>query len=84
MDGQIPVKVRESRKNELYEIQQEVVFSQNESLIGNVEEILIEGALTDDPGFMPGGLTAMLRRWMALCLYRVMNSCRAETWYRSG
>ena len=54
MDGQIPVKVRESRKNELYEIQQEVVFSQNESLIGNVEEILIEGALTDDPWVYAG------------------------------
>ena len=54
MGGQIPEKIRESRKNELYEIQQKVVFSQNESLIGSEADILIEGALTDDPGVYAG------------------------------
>lgn len=54
MSGQIPENVKESRRNELYEIQQEVVFTRNESLIGSDEEVLIEGALTDEPGVFAG------------------------------
>ena len=49
MSDQIPETVKESRRKELYEIQQEVVFSRNETLIGSEENVLIEGALTDDP-----------------------------------
>lgn len=54
MSGQIPENVKESRRNELYEIQQEVVFTRNESLIGSDEDVLIEGALTDEPGVFAG------------------------------
>ena len=54
MSDQIPETVKESRRKELYEIQQEVVFSRNETLIGSEEDVLIEGALTDDPGVYAG------------------------------
>ena len=54
MSDQIPETVKESRRKELYEMQQEVVFSRNETLIGSEEDVLIEGALTDDPGVYAG------------------------------
>ena len=45
MDGQIDEDIKTQRRNEIMEIQQEIVFEKNESLVGKEFEVIIEGKI---------------------------------------
>ena len=48
MAGQIPEEVKESRRNEIMEIQQQIVFSKSKSLAGSQMDVITEGYLPEE------------------------------------
>lgn len=48
MAGQIPEEVKESRRNEIMEIQQQIVFRKSESLAGSHMDVITEGYLPEE------------------------------------
>lgn len=48
MDGQIDEEVKEARKDELMQIQQEIAFAAAENMVGRTFEVLIEGKIPED------------------------------------
>ena len=48
MDGQIDEEVKEARKDELMQIQQEIAFAAAENMVGRTVEVLIEGKIPED------------------------------------
>lgn len=48
MEGQVAEDVKERRRQELMELQQEIVFEQGEAWIGRRLSVMIEGKLTDE------------------------------------
>ena len=45
MDGQIDEDVKVARRNEIMELQQDIVFERNESFVGKEYEVIIEGKI---------------------------------------
>ena len=54
MPDQISEEIKESRREDLYQTQQAIVFDQNRRLIGSSLKCLIEGELSDEPGVYAG------------------------------
>lgn len=52
MKGQISSKVKEKRRNEIMEIQQEIAFERAETRIGEIMSVMIEGKLTDENAYV--------------------------------
>lgn len=52
MDGQIDIEVREERRDALMELQQEIVFDKEESFIGKVLDVMIEGKVADENAYV--------------------------------
>lgn len=52
MDGQIDEEVKESRRNEIMELQQEIVFEKSEKLVGREFVALIEGHISGEHAYM--------------------------------
>lgn len=48
MDGQIAEEVKEARRDELMELQQEIVFEKNETMRGKTVTAMVEGYLPDE------------------------------------
>jgi len=48
MDNQIPEDVKESRRDEIMELQQEIVYEKNEKMIGRRLTVLVEGKVADE------------------------------------
>lgn len=48
MDGQIPEEVKESRRDELMELQQEIAFEKAESMIGTILTVMVEGKVAEE------------------------------------
>ena len=48
MPGQIPEEIKESRRNEIMEIQQQIVFRKSESLTGSQMDVITEGYLPEE------------------------------------
>ena len=48
MEGQIDEEVKEARKDELMQIQQEIAFAAAENMVGRTVEVLIEGKIPED------------------------------------
>ncbi|MDD7770654.1 30S ribosomal protein S12 methylthiotransferase RimO [Suipraeoptans intestinalis] len=48
MEGQVSDEVKERRRQELMELQQEIVFSGSEELIGRELSVMIEGKITEE------------------------------------
>lgn len=48
MEGQIDEDVKEARKNEMMELQQEIAFQKCESQVGRTMEVMIEGQLPEE------------------------------------
>ncbi|MCI6018401.1 MAG: 30S ribosomal protein S12 methylthiotransferase RimO [Clostridiales bacterium] len=48
MEGQIDEEVKEARKDELMQIQQEIAFATAENMVGRTVEVLIEGKIPED------------------------------------
>lgn len=52
MEGQIPEDVKEARKAELMELQQEVSFDKNETMVGKTVLAMVEGYLSDENAYV--------------------------------
>lgn len=52
MDNQVPEEIKEERRNELMEIQQEIAFEQSEEKIGQVMAVMIEGKIVDEDAYI--------------------------------
>lgn len=48
MEGQIPEEVKEKRRDEIMELQQEIAFEAAENMQGRILEVMIEGKLADE------------------------------------
>ncbi len=48
LDDQVPEEVREQRRDEIMELQQEIAFEKSESMIGRVLDVMIEGKAADE------------------------------------
>ena len=49
---QIPDQVKEERRNELMELQQEIAFERSEAQVGRVLDVMIEGKVADEPAYV--------------------------------
>lgn len=52
MDGQIDEEVKEKRRNEVMELQQEIAFEKGESYIGKTFMVIIEGKIADENAYI--------------------------------
>lgn len=48
MDGQIDEEVKETRRDEIMQIQQDIAFDKSNSRVGEIYEVMIEGRLPDE------------------------------------
>ena len=49
---QIPEEVKEERRDEVMELQQEIAFEKSEAMVGRVLEVLIEGKVADENAYV--------------------------------
>lgn len=52
MEGQISEEVKERRRNEVMELQQEIAFEKGDSLVGQTFMVLIEGKIVDENAYI--------------------------------
>ncbi len=55
MEDQIPEQVKEARRDDLMELQQEIVFEKNEQMCGRVLTVMVEGFLTEEQVYVARG-----------------------------
>ena len=48
MDGQIDEEVKEARRDEIMQVQQDIAFDKSNSRVGEIYEVMIEGRLPDE------------------------------------
>lgn len=48
MQGQVPEEIKEARRNEIMEIQQQVAFEKNKPLAGKEMDVIVDGYLPED------------------------------------
>ncbi len=49
---QVPQEVKEQRRDELMELQQEIAFARCEDMVGRVLTVMIEGKVADEPAYV--------------------------------
>ena len=49
---QVPQEIKEQRRDEIMELQQEIAFEKSESMVGRVLTVLIEGKVVDEPAYV--------------------------------
>lgn len=49
---QVPQEVKEERRDEIMELQQEIAFEHCESMVGKVLTVMIEGKVADEPAYV--------------------------------
>ena len=49
---QIPEEIKEQRRDEIMELQQEIAFDKSEAMIGRVLDVMIEGKVADEPAYV--------------------------------
>ena len=52
MADQVPEEVKEERRDELMELQQEIAFEHCEKMVGKVLTVMIEGKVADEPAYV--------------------------------
>ena len=52
MPDQIPQELKEERRDEIMELQQEIAFEKAESLVGRILDVMIEGKVADEPAYV--------------------------------
>ena len=52
MPDQVPQELKEERRDEIMELQQEIAFDNAESLVGRVLDVMIEGKVADEPAYV--------------------------------
>lgn len=50
-ENQVPEEVKEERRDQLMELQQEIAFEKSESMKGKILDVLIEGKVADEPAY---------------------------------
>jgi len=50
--GQIPEEVKEKRRDEVMELQQEIAFEKSEAMVGRILDVMIEGKVADEPAYV--------------------------------
>ena len=51
-EDQVPEEVKEERRDELMELQQEIAFEKSEAMVGKVVELMIEGKVADEAAYV--------------------------------
>lgn len=51
-ENQVPEEVKENRRDEIMELQQEIAFDQSEAMVGRILDILIEGKVADENAYV--------------------------------
>ena len=49
---QIPEEIKEERRDEIMELQQEIAFEKSESMVGRVLDVMIEGKVADEAAYV--------------------------------
>lgn len=49
---QVPEAVKEERRDEIMELQQEIAFEQSAAMVGRVLDVMIEGKVADEPAYV--------------------------------
>ena len=49
---QVPQEVKEERRDEIMQLQQEIAFEKSEDMVGRVLTVLIEGEVVDEPAYV--------------------------------
>ena len=49
---QIPDELKEKRRDEVMELQQEIAFEKSQSMVGRVLDVMIEGKVADEPAYV--------------------------------
>ena len=49
---QVPQEVKEERRDEIMQLQQEIAFEKSEDMVGRVLTVLIEGKVVDEPAYV--------------------------------
>lgn len=49
---QIPEEIKQQRRDEIMELQQEIAFEKSEEMIGRVLDVMIEGKVADEPAYV--------------------------------
>ena len=52
MPDQVSQELKEERRDEIMELQQEIAFEKAESLVGRVLDVMIEGKVADEPAYV--------------------------------
>lgn len=51
-DGQVPDEIKEQRRDEIMELQQEIAFEKSEAMVGRVLEVMVEGKVADENAYV--------------------------------
>lgn len=51
-EDQVPEEVKEERRDQIMELQQEIAFEKSEAMVGKVVEVMIEGKVADEPAYV--------------------------------
>ena len=49
---QVPEEVKEERRDEIMELQQEIAFEKSASMVGRVLDVMIEGKVADEAAYV--------------------------------
>ena len=49
---QIPQELKEERRDEIMELQQEIAFAHSEEMVGRILDVMIEGKVADEPAYV--------------------------------
>ena len=51
-ENQVPEEVKESRRDEIMELQQEIAFEKSEAMLGQILKVLVEGKIADENAYV--------------------------------
>lgn len=51
-EDQVPEEIKEERRDEIMELQQEIAFEKSEAMVGRVLEVMIEGKVADENAYV--------------------------------
>ncbi len=49
---QVPQELKEERRDEIMELQQEIAFEKSEAMVGRILDVMIEGKVADEPAYV--------------------------------
>lgn len=49
---QVPQELKEDRRDEIMELQQEIAFEHSEAMVGKILDVMIEGKVADEPAYV--------------------------------